>query len=706
VTEKSGRKRSFRPDWYKLKPWLEYSQIADAAFCYACRHFPSLGKTAEPAFTSAGFRNWKKAQYSDAGFAVHEDGDFHRDAMVMWQEYKQVKSSAGSVLQLQNKMYAQQVSENRHYVKTVAEVLMLTATQNLAQRGHREDMATSDNPGNFRKILQLVVRHDASIADRFVANSDVVTRYTSKNIQNELLSVMADMVRKQVIDDVKQSVYFSVIVDETKDVSKQEQLSFVLRCYCRARIFESFLDFKPAVGLDGKSLSDLILHTLQSYGLDVKACLVGQGYDGASVMSGANKGVQQRVREQAPLAVYTHCYAHRLNLVLVDCCKSVSDALDFFALLEKLYVFLSAAIPHKVWLEVQRELYRDEPPRQLQRLSDTRWACRVTACRNVRDRFDAVMMTLEEIADGDNADRAVEAKGLMCVLDFKFVLMVFVFCDLLGLIHSVSTQLQCSSINLSCAADLIKTLSETLTQKRESNDAVAPLFDAAETMCNKCGIEAKLVTRRQRKLPKRLAASVVEQTVGQRIEICNQNQFRQHVYLPIIDCVIAELDARFSAQATTVMLGVQALSPKSATFLNQTDLNAFAELYRGDTEDLGHEVYQLKRLLARSESSSQQFAISDMLGLATFMEPYRLAFAELYRLLCIAVVLPVTSAACERSFSSLKLIKTYLRSTMCDGRLSDIAVLSVESKRSQSIDLDSVVDEFDARHQNRKLALH
>jgi len=66
----------------------------------------------------------------------------------------------------------------------------------------------------------------------------------------------------------------------------------------------------------------------------------------------------------------------------------------------------------------------------------------------------------------------------------------------------------------------------------------------------------------------------------------------------------------------------------------------------------------------------------------------------------------VTSAACERSFSCLRLIKTYLRSTMCDGRLSDIAVLSIESKRAQTIDFESFVDEFDARHQNRKLALH
>ena len=135
-----------------------------------------------------------------------------------------------------------------------------------------------------------------------------------------------------------------------------------------------------------------------------------------------------------------------------------------------------------------------------------------------------------------------------------------------------------------------------------------------------CAVNA--ATRRQRKLPNCLAVSVVEQTVGHRMEISNQNQFRQHVYLPIIECVIPELDARFSAQATTVMLGVQALSPRSETFLDETYLNGFAELYRGDTEDLGHEVYQLKRLLAGSENSSHQFDISDMLGYSEVSDIY------------------------------------------------------------------------------------
>ena len=53
-----------------------------------------------------------------------------------------------------------------------------------------------------------------------------------------------------------------------------------------------------------------------------------------------------------------------------------------------------------------------------------------------------------------------------------------------------------------------------------------------------------------------------------------------------------------------------------------------------------------------------------------------------------AVTLPVTSVEAERSFSSLKLIKTHLRTTMLYDRLSGIAMLSVHSERANALDLD------------------
>ncbi|KAK6310436.1 hypothetical protein J4Q44_G00184910 [Coregonus suidteri] len=64
----------------------------------------------------------------------------------------------------------------------------------------------------------------------------------------------------------------------------------------------------------------------------------------------------------------------------------------------------------------------------------------------------------------------------------------------------------------------------------------------------------------------------------------------------------------------------------------------------------------------------------------------------------------ISSASCERSFSTLKLIKTFLRSTTSDERLSDLGVLSIESRRAKALDLDVFVDRF-ARQHNRRILL-
>ena len=65
------------------------------------------------------------------------------------------------------------------------------------------------------------------------------------------------------------------------------------------------------------------------------------------------------------------------------------------------------------------------------------------------------------------------------------------------------------------------------------------------------------------------------------------------------------------------------------------------------------------------------------------------------------MTIPVTSATAERSFSVLKRIKTYLRATMGQERLTHLAVLSIERELSKNIDLDLVIDRFDAMHPRR-----
>ena len=54
---------------------------------------------------------------------------------------------------------------------------------------------------------------------------------------------------------------------------------------------------------------------------------------------------------------------------------------------------------HIKWIEAEKQLYPSQTPRQFQRLSDTRWACRVVACRNIRDRLDALILFLEDVIE-------------------------------------------------------------------------------------------------------------------------------------------------------------------------------------------------------------------------------------------------------------------------------------------------------------------
>ena len=83
--------------------------------------------------------------------------------------------------------------------------------------------------------------------------------------------------------------------------------------------------------------------------------------------------------------------------------------------------------------------------------------------------------------------------------------------------------------------------------------------------------------------------------------------------------------------------------------------------------------------------------------------PLKLAFPTLLKLLQIALTIAVSTAECERSFSALKRIKTFLRSTMPEQRLTDLALLSIEKQKAQNISLDEVIAAAD---KNRKIVLN
>ena len=125
-------------------------------------------------------------------------------------------------------------------------MLRLTAIQLIAQRGHDES-DRSLNQGNFLAILKLVAQHDTTVAKKI--NGPINARYTHHTIQNELIGIMAENIKKDITREISQAGCFAIMVDGTKDCSKSEQLSFVTRYVHVGTIKKSSLDFRKQWGL-------------------------------------------------------------------------------------------------------------------------------------------------------------------------------------------------------------------------------------------------------------------------------------------------------------------------------------------------------------------------------------------------------------------------------------------------------------------------
>ena len=141
-----------------------------------------------------------------------------------------------------------------------------------------------------------------------------------KPFQNELVSVVGQKIQNDIICEVKKAQFYSVIADEVTDAANKEELSLVLRYVIDSQIKKVFVDFIEVERITGSVLGNTILLWLRAHGISL-ANLRGQCYDGASNMSGARSGCKTVVQQEAPLAMYFHCAAHRLNLAVVSSCS-------------------------------------------------------------------------------------------------------------------------------------------------------------------------------------------------------------------------------------------------------------------------------------------------------------------------------------------------------------------------------------------------
>ena len=92
-------------------------------------------------------------------------------------------------------------------------------------------------------------------------------------------------------------------------MSQTEQLSLLVRFVWNGKVEERLLTLMPTEETTAEALFVAVTQELQKHGIDL-VLLRGQCYDGANNVAGVHTGLQARVKEISPSALYTHCYAH------------------------------------------------------------------------------------------------------------------------------------------------------------------------------------------------------------------------------------------------------------------------------------------------------------------------------------------------------------------------------------------------------------
>ena len=699
-SRKFGRKnRKFNSGWFDRFKWLEYSVRADRVFCFPCRVF---GKNSEHdlhsvPFQSGGFCDWKNATEYNHGLPKHERCGEHMKNAQAWQEYKTAKPIDAQLdRQRAYQLQAAKLERSERFdaSSTIIDVAVTLARLRLPFRGH-DETCDSTNRGVFREIIDLLSRYHAPLHNHIVKSSQNpkgYPSYLSAESQNDIIHCAASAIRERIISEVQKAKYFSVCMDTTPDESRTDQLSIIVR-YVHVDGFpkEALLSLSAAPKGDGETLYNLLLTTLSRYNLDFRK-IRGQGYDGCSSMTGQYRGVKSRLLEVNSRAYFVHCYAHRLNLVIVDTVSKNTLSRNFFGVVGQLYAFIEgSAKRHGLFRTVQQQLQEedtvstDERIYTLHSLSATRWSCRADNCVTLVKVLPAVKATLEHIVDDDLYDRETGANALSLLkcIDFQFCLVLCVMADILSEAQVVSKYLQSDTMNVAAASLAVEGLLASIQAKR-SESAFAKFWDAAVTMGHSIAIEYN--EPRTRKVSRRL-----DDLWANEATITGRDQLRTTFFYVSLDLMTSALIDRYSSQTLPLLKSVASLHSPELSKVDE--LLTLATFYEGDIsmKYLKEEYSLMNRCLQQSSEPVKGLSAMYSWLLQSDISSMCPSVTELYKLV---LTLPATSCSNERSFSVLKFVKNRLRTTMGQIRLEDLMILAVEAEQTQNLDLNHIRDLF------------
>lgn len=642
------------------------------------RHFPiTLNK--EDAFIKSGFSDWKRALEK---FQKHQLSHSHQQAVDF------VTCANKDVGEMVLNGYAEEKVENRKILFIIFSSVRFLARQGLALRGHYKtnDEEKGEMDSNFMQLLKLRAEDNPKILKWIEKTRN---KFTSPDIQNEMLSIMALRILREISSEVS-GKWFTIMVDETTDLSNTEQMVFCLR------YVDDQLDVHEVViGLHSleSTSADSILSTtkdiLLRLNLRIENCR-GQCYDGASNMSGTKSGVSTKISAIEHRALYTHCYGHALNLATQDALRGIElvrDALDTVYEITKL--IKKSPKRQSIFKAIKDIDGIATSPKGIRILCPTRWTVRAEAFTSIAENYSTLQFTWVDAkhASKDSEMRARIGGVAAQMKTFNFFFGVHLGRKILNMVDNLCRSLQ-STRTSACEGQNLVSLTLLSLQSIRSDDCFHSFWELVKTYQASVEVSDPELPR-QRKVPRRYEVGESAPEFSSTVE----DHYRR-IYFEAVDLVVAAIQDRFDQKGFKML-------QKMETIVSQQ--TSQSEVIREVTDFYGSDLKRLQTQLnifhVSGESPTDLKSIIAHLTTLNMVE--REFFSEIIKVVKLILVMPATNAVSERSFSALRRLKTWLRTTTTQSQLNWCMLLHIHKDRTDSLPMISVVNEFIGRCETR-----
>ncbi|XP_062503905.1 52 kDa repressor of the inhibitor of the protein kinase-like [Corticium candelabrum] len=670
---RNGRKYNCR--WEEDYSWLRYSSSKDAAFCSFCVLFAEQSTATQTtarcgfnagSFHSSGFHDWKNATgLKRSAIRSHECSEMHKNSAAKARSLLNVAEGKSKDIQSSiSTSHEVAIQKNRAIILSVIDLVIALGQRNVPFRGHNWDKQQRREDGNFDFFLNWKSTFDPVLQEHLLHGKKNAV-YRSPDVQNEIIQLAGLEVRKKIVNDAKVSKWFSVMADECTDAAQLEQMAICIRfvdetSYKKFEVREEFIGFVELAVANAECISAAITDYLKECDLDI-GLLRGQGYDGASVMSGRASGVSTRILQQQPRAFYQHCRSHKLNLVIASSCKQVPQIRDMFDSVGALTWFLGGSPKRKSILsrylkiddiseyltaefdeenvttaepQLSDVLVQKSAKKQLPVLCQTRWSARLATLSSMLAKYKAICHALEDIAiESSSSDSRTQATSYSRLLhSSQFIVSLVVAQFILSFCDPLTMVLQKPNCDVLKAFRKAKLLRSTIAAQRNEQQ-FGQVWRKAKAIAEELQTEIRMPRMTARSKHRSNAG------VGTLESECPEAYFRRNVFYTFIDHTVTQLEERFPNSSEGMFLGFSLL-PNFVLDLTTDDKEAITRFFSPDLPK--PETFDTEILIWKSECSEVPRA--ERLN-ATLLDTLQLADKDFYpnvhAILKLLLTLPV-----------------------------------------------------------------